>query len=120
MNKTKVTRSWKTTLAYAGGGLAAAAVSAVLFATIVEGAITAGIALIPAVLAVILLGMAIGGAATAPCPGCGALLDGLSAGSNDGDCCASCHRYVEGKGGELWLTDPARIADSPTFGAVLG
>ncbi len=120
MSKSRIVRSWGRTLAYLGGGLVLAAISAGLFATIVSGAITFGIALIPAVVALVLVWMAVAGAASAPCPGCGATLDGLSTGLNDGVCCGGCHRFLEGKGGELWLTDPNRIAGEPLFGTRLG
>ena len=62
---TTIARSWKTTIGYLTGGIAAAGLSVLLFATIVSGAITAGIALIPGVVAIVLLVMAKGGAAEA-------------------------------------------------------
>ena len=54
-----------------------------------------------------------------PCPVCGARLEDLSTFSNDGVSCPHCHQFCEGKRGQLWQTDPERIADSPTFRAPL-
>ena len=116
---TKITRNWKTTVGYAVGGLVALGLSGLLFTTIVEGAITAGIALIPAVLGLILLGMAFGGSGEAACPSCGAKVGGLSTGNNDGVLCEKCHAFAEGKQGTLAPTDPSRVADKPTFGTLL-
>lgn len=116
---TKVTRNWKATAGYTVAGIAAIAVSALLFKTIVEGAITVGIALIPGVLGLIFLGMAFGGSGQAACPSCGAALGGLSTGNNDGVLCEKCHAFAEGKQGTLSPTDPNRVADKPTFGTLL-
>ncbi len=116
---TKVTRNWKTTVGYAVGGLAAIAVSGLLFKTIADGAITIGIALIPGVLGLVFLGMAFGGAGEAACPSCGAVITGLSTGANDGVLCEKCHAFAEGKQGTLSPIDPNRVADKPTFGTLL-
>ncbi|MEO8845359.1 MAG: hypothetical protein ABI591_29665 [Kofleriaceae bacterium] len=116
---TTIARNWKSTFGYLVGGLAALALSAVLFKTIADGAITVGIALIPGVLGVIFLYMAVGGSGQAACPSCGAQLGGLSTGANDGVLCEKCHAFVEGKQGTLAVTDPNRIADKPTFGTLL-
>jgi len=116
---TTVTRSWKTTIGYAVGGLVAIALSGFLFDTIVEGAITVGIALIPGILGLVLLGMAFGGAGEAACPSCGSKLGGLSTRDNDGVLCEKCHAFAEGKQGTLAATDPNRVADKPTFGTLL-
>jgi hypothetical protein len=116
---TGISRSWKATIGYLIGGVVALGVSVLLFATIVDGAITTGIALIPAIVGLILLYMAFGGAGTAACPGCGAELGGLSTKANDGVLCSSCHTYCEGKDGALWRTDPNRIADEPIFSSPL-
>jgi hypothetical protein len=117
--ETRIKRSVGATLGFAAGGLVALALSAFLFKAIVEGPMTFGIALLPGILGLILLGMAVGGSGVAPCPGCGAEITGLSTGSNDGVLCAGCKAFVEGKEGTLRLTDVARIADAPLFGAML-
>jgi hypothetical protein len=116
---TRVSRSWKATIGNLIGGIGALGISVLLFATIVEGAITTGIALIPAVVGLILVYMALGGAGTGSCPVCGAALGGLSTKANDGVLCPSCHNYSEGKDGLLWQTDPNRIADEPMFSSPL-
>jgi hypothetical protein len=116
---TRISRSWRSTIGYLIGAIGALGVSVLLFVTIVEGTITAGIALIPAVVGLILLYMAFGGAGTTACPACGAPLGGLSTKANDGVLCGSCHTYSEGKGGMLWQTDPSRIADEPIFSSPL-
>ena len=61
---------------------------------------TVGIALIPAILGIIFLFMAIGGAGGGTCPGCGETLTNLGTGANDAVLCPKCLRYFEGKGGE--------------------
>lgn len=116
---TKVKRNWKATTGYLVGGLAALGVSGLLFKTIADGAITIGISLIPGILGLIFLGMAFGGSGEAACPSCGAPLGGLSTGNNDGVLCEKCHAFAEGKQGTLAPTDPNRVADKPTFGALL-
>jgi len=118
-NETRIQRSSKATIGYAGGGLLACGLSALLFWSIVGGPITFGIALLPGILGLILLWMAIAGSGVAPCPGCGAQVEGLSTGSNDGVLCSGCRKFLEGREGRLRLTDPSRVADSPIFGAVL-
>jgi hypothetical protein len=75
---TKISRSWGTTIGYLIGGIVALAISAVLFMTIVEGPVTIGIALIPAILGLILVGLSFGGAGRGTCPICNAELSGLS------------------------------------------
>jgi hypothetical protein len=112
---TKISRSWGATIGYLIGAVVTMGISIVLFMTIVEGPFTLGIALIPAILALILLFMSFGGAGQASCPICGEQLGGLSTKSNDGILCAKCHRYSEGKDGLLWPTDENRIADEPIF-----
>jgi hypothetical protein len=116
---TTISRSWGATIGYLIGGVAALAVSALLFMTIVEGAVTFGFALIPAILALILIYMSFGGSGTGACPGCGAPLSGLGTKKNDGVLCESCHRYAEGQNGSLWLTDESRVADDPIFSSPL-
>jgi hypothetical protein len=116
---TQVARSWKTTVGYLVAGVVSGAVSAGLFMTIVEGAISFGFALIPGILALILIGYSFGGAGEAPCPGCNAPLSGLSTGKNDGVLCSQCLGFFEGTGGKLWATEPARIAETPLFGTKL-
>ena len=116
---TEIARNWGTTIGYAVGGVVAMGLSVVLFATIVSGAITFGVALVVAIVGVILVVMAKGGAGEAQCPSCSAKLSSLSTGSNDGVLCSSCMAYAEGKDGKLWVTDQARIADSALFGAPL-
>jgi hypothetical protein len=116
---TKVTRSWGATIGYLIGAIVALGISIALFMSIVEGPMTLGFALIPAILALILLFMSFGGAGTSTCPICGAQLSGLSTKSNDGVLCASCHRYSEGKDGLLCPTDENRIADDAIFSSPL-
>jgi hypothetical protein len=116
---TKIARSWGATVGFLIGAIVALAISAVLFMTIVEGPITIGIALIPAILGIILVAMSFGGAGRGTCPICDAQLSGLSTKANDGVLCANCHRYSEGKGGLLWQTDENRIADEPLFSSPL-
>jgi hypothetical protein len=116
---TKISRSWGATIGYLIGAIVAMSISILLFMSIVEGPLTLGIALLPAILAVILLYMSFGGAGQTTCPICDAQLSGLSTKSNDGVLCASCHRYSEGKDGLLWPTDENRIADDAIFSSPL-
>ncbi|HEY1546235.1 MAG TPA: hypothetical protein VGG28_00375 [Kofleriaceae bacterium] len=120
MNKTRVVRSWSKTFVSLVVGVVAIGVSVLMFQHIVEGAISAGFALIPGIVGIVALYYAVAGASSAPCPSCGARVGELSSGSNDGACCAACHAYFEGKQGEVWPTDPQRIADSPLFATKLG
>ena len=113
--KTKISRSWGATFGFLGGALILFVVSIFLFATIVEGPITVGLALIPAVAAVALLFMAFGGSGKSSCPICNQSLSGLSTKANDGVLCTSCHNYLEGKDGLLWQTDENRVADDAIF-----
>jgi len=55
----------------------------------------------------------------ADCPGCGARLAQLRLSDNDGIVCGACRRFVEGRAGELWLTDEGRVADVAIFGAAM-
>jgi hypothetical protein len=119
MSDTRIQRSVGTTVGYAAGGLVALGLSALLFKTIVEGPMTFGAALIPGIVGLLLLGMAVGGSGVAPCPGCGASVTSLSMKSNDGVLCEGCKKFLEGKDGMLRLTEDARIADAPLFGALL-
>lgn len=119
MSDTRIQRSMGTTIGYAVGGLGALALSALLFKTIVEGPMTLGVALIPGIVGLLLLWMAVGGSGVAPCPGCGAQVTSLSTKANDGVLCEGCRKFLEGKDGTLRLTDEARIADAPLFGALL-
>jgi len=116
---TTISRSWGATIGYLVGGVVLLGISVLLFMTIVEGAVTLGVALIPAIVALILIGMSFGGSGTGACPGCGASLSGLGTKKNDGVLCGSCHRYAEGQSGSLWLTDENRIADDPIFSSPL-
>jgi hypothetical protein len=116
---TKISRSWGATIGFLIGAIVALGISIALFMSIVEGPVTLGIALIPAILALILLLMSFGGAGHTTCPVCDAQLSGLSTKSNDGFLCANCHRYSEGKDGLLWATDENRIADEPIFSSPL-
>ena len=116
---TKISRSWGATIGYLIGAIVAFGISILLFMTIVEGPMTFGIALIPAIVALILLFMSFGGAGQTTCPICDAPLSGLSTKSNDGVLCAGCHRYSEGKESLLWPTDENRIADEPIFSSPL-
>ena len=119
-NRTRVTRSWSTTRKYLGGAIGCGVLSVAMFATIVVGPITTGFALIPGILSLMFFYGAVALSATARCPGCDASLDGMSTGKNDGKCCTNCHRYIEGRKGELWLTELTRIADTPLFTTRLG
>jgi hypothetical protein len=112
---TTISRSWGATIGYLIGGVALFGISVLLFMTIVEGPISLGIALLPAIGGLLLLFLSFGGAGTSACPGCGTHLSGLSTKTNDGVFCSSCHRYVEGQNGLLWVTDENRIADEPIF-----
>lgn len=114
-----ISRSWGATIGFLIGGVALLGVSVLLFMTFVEGPVTLGFALIPAIVALILLGMSFGGAGTGACPGCDTPLSGLSTKKNDGVLCGSCYRYAEGQSGSLWLTDENRIADDPMFSSPL-
>jgi hypothetical protein len=116
---TKISRSWGATIGYLIGAIVAIGISVMLFMSIVEGPLTLGIALIPAIVALILLYMSFGGAGQTTCPICGAQVSGLSTKSNDGVLCANCHRYSEGKDGLLWPTDENRIADEAIFSSPL-
>jgi len=111
----KIERSWTKTLALLGAALGCLALSGLLFATIVEGPISTGIALIPGVLGTIFVVMAVAGAGRAPCPSCGHALDGLSTGRNEAVLCDRCQRYLEGANGTLGITPPDRVADRPVF-----
>jgi hypothetical protein len=119
MTKTRVVRSWSKTLGRLIGGLVCLAICVVMFKNLADGAITVGFSLIPGILGLVLIGVAIGGSATAPCPSCGKTIESLGTGSNDGTCCSACHAYVEGTHGELWVTDAARVADRPIFATKL-
>ena len=113
--KTKISRSWGATFGFFGGALVLFVVSILLFTTIVEGPITIGFALIPAVAAVALLFMAFGGSGKSNCPVCNQSLSGLSTKANDGVLCTGCQNYLEGKDGLLWQTDGNRVADDAIF-----
>jgi len=114
-----VSRSWGATIGYLVGALVSFVISAILFITIVEGSITIGIALIPAVLGVILIFMSFGGSGRSNCPACNSALSGLSTKTNDGVLCPYCHKYSEGKGGQLWQSAEDRIAEEPLFSSPL-
>src|SRR5450432_2602960 len=116
---TKIARSWGATIGYLIGAVVALGISVALFMSIVEGPVTFGFALIPAILALIFLIMSFGGSGRTSCPVCDAPLGGLSTKSNDGVLCDKCHRYSEGKDGSLWPTDENRIADEPLFSSPL-
>ncbi|MGI8787306.1 MAG: hypothetical protein ACR2HG_06050 [Pyrinomonadaceae bacterium] len=115
----KISRSWGATIGYLIGALVAGGISVLLFMTIVGGAVTFGIALIPAIISLLLFAMSFGGSGVSVCPNCAAPLDGLSTKSNDGVLCRACHRYFEGKDGLLWQTDENRVADNPIFSSPL-
>ena len=118
-NATAIVRNWSVTIVYLIAGAAALGLSGLLFATIVSGAITFGIALVVAIVGVVLLLGAKGGAGESACPACNARLTALSTESNEGVLCAHCLAYSEGQGGKLWATDPARVADRALFGTQL-
>jgi hypothetical protein len=114
-----VTRSWGATIGYLIGGVIMLAISALLFVFLVEGPVTLGIALIPAIVALILIYMSFGGAGTAVCPACRSPLSGLGTKRNDGVLCPHCGRYCEGTNGLLLLTDLNRVAEDPLFASPL-
>jgi hypothetical protein len=116
---TKISRSWGATIGYLIGAVFALGVSVLLFMSIVEGPISLGIALIPAIIALFLLYSSFGGAGTGSCPICDSPLSGLSTKSNDGVVCRNCHRYSEGQGGLLRETDENRVAAAPMFSTLL-
>ena len=117
--KTKISRSWGATFGFMAGALILLVVSVLLFTTIVEGPITIGLALIPAVAAFALLFMAFGGSGTSSCPVCNQPLSGLSTKANDGVLCTHCHNYLEGRDGLLWQTDQDRVAEEAIFASPL-
>jgi len=99
-------------------GVVAAAISALLIANdFVEGLITGIIALLPAILAFVMLVAAFKRADTGycTCPHCGALMNGLDLSSNAEVLCQACHHYFEGTGRVLREIDPERIAGRPLF-----
>ena len=98
---TKIIRSWSATFGYLGGGIVLLGISAAMFASFVQGPITLGIALLPAIVGLVLLYMSFGGAGSGTCPGCDKPLDGLSTSTNDGVLCRICHCYCEGQNGSL-------------------
>ena len=118
-NKTRVTRSWSSTWKLATGGVVCTVLAAYLFVFEVEGPITLGFALLVSIVAFTLLYTAAMKSSSLACPGCGTNFYEYSKGDNDGLCCGHCHRYVEGKDGEVWLTDPARVAATPLFRALI-
>ena len=83
------------------------------------GMVVVGIGGVAVIAALISVGLLMLDCGFCPCPVCGIRLDHLSTFSNDGVCCPHCHQFCEGKRGQLWQTDPERIADSPTFRAPL-
>jgi hypothetical protein len=137
---TRVARSWSTTLfGLVGGPLVAALGYGVaqasawlgrliygplgptpfdpgssIFTMAYYGAIGLG-----GIAGVVLCVGAIFGAGTAPCPSCGAQLDGLSTGTNEGVLCPSCHAYSDGEQGELRATPPGRVCVGRAFHAPL-
>lgn len=115
----KIQRSMGQTIGYLVGGLIGCGLSVLLFRFIAEGPISIGISLCPGLLGLILIWMAIAGSGVASCPGCGGRVEGLSMGSNDGVLCGGCKKFLEGKEGNLRLTEEGRVADAPLFGAVL-
>ncbi len=112
-----IVRSWKSTFNSFAIALVSAAISALLFMYFAGGIITAAIACVPAVIALVMVFMAISGAGQCACPSCAKPLDGLSTGSNEGVLCRDCLHYLEGKNGQLWVTDEMRVADSCLFGS---
>ncbi|TKD05021.1 hypothetical protein [Polyangium fumosum] len=55
----------------------------------------------------------------AACPACGGLVLGLSQRDCAGYQCGHCKRFVEVERGDLVLTPPDRVDDTPSFGVVL-
>jgi len=54
----------------------------------------------------------------ASCPGCGTRLQDLSPSDNGPLSCPECHRYVDGTGGRIGLTDQDAVRTEPTFESV--
>lgn|SRR5262245_51849802 len=99
-------------------GVVAGAVSALLIANdFIEGLITGLIALLPAMLALVMLVAAFKQAGTGhcACPNCGALLDALDLSSNAAVLCEACHHYFEATGRALHEIGPERVAGRPLF-----
>jgi hypothetical protein len=115
-------RRLRTTIGLLVAAIAAFGFAALLFiGDFVEGPITAFIAILPAAIGLSLLVHALKGedSYSCSCPGCGALLEGLSAGVNRGILCRTCHGYFEGRHGKLWRIEEDRIADQAIFGSPL-
>ena len=116
---TKITRSMVATVGYFASGLVAIALCVWLCKVMARGTISTGIALIPGLVGVVLVGLAFVAAGTGTCPACGAEVGGLSTTDNDGVHCEKCRAYLEGKNGELQKTDENRVAATPIFATSL-
>jgi hypothetical protein len=57
------------------------------------------------------------GIRSGPCPRCRKLNAELRRGTYRD--CPGCGEYLTGDGHDLWIADPASVADNPTFGALL-
>lgn len=128
-NKTRIRRSWGFTLGLGAGGLALLAVALWMMGPMFNaprgeyggaGGLLLGIGGgIAGIVAVVLLFAAWSSSCFAPCPACSARVDDLSGGENAGALCDGCKKFLEGAGGDLWVTDDDTIASEPTFGAAL-
>lgn len=68
----------------------------------------------------IYFGSVVGGVGSAPCPSCGESIKGLERrGRIEGVLCRGCSKFIEGKSGKIWLSNPDAIADEAIFGAAL-
>jgi hypothetical protein len=113
--KSKITRSWSTTLTYAGVGIVCAFIGVAIFLWTSGGIWLGSIALGLFIVALICLWMAAFSSGQATCPGCGKALSSIGTSKNEGVFCEGCHKYLEGTGGELWVTDPNTVAKNPLF-----
>lgn len=113
--KSKIARSWPTTLTYAGVGIVFAFIGVAIFLWTSGGIWLGSIALAAFIVTLICLYMAAFSAGEAKCPGCGKALSAIGTSKNEGVFCEGCHKYLEGTGGELWITDPATVAKNPQF-----
>jgi hypothetical protein len=57
------------------------------------------------------------GLRSGPCPKCGK--DNTEVAAGHFATCLGCREYLTGDGNDLWLADPATIAEKPVFGSIL-
>jgi len=113
--KSKITRSWSSTATYAGVGIGFALIGVAIIMWTSGGLWLGSIALAMFIVTLICLYMAAFSSGEAKCPGCGKALSGIGLSKNEGVFCEGCHKYVEGTGGELWMTDPAKVSKDPHY-----